>query len=205
MSPLRQRFIEDLQLRNRSPRTISCYVRHVSKFARHFGRSPEQLGPEQVRQYQMHLLQQKASWSAFNQCVCALRFLYGTTLGRNDYLPRLPYGKRPKKLPVVLERQEVLDLLRCVTPLQHRMVLTTMYATGLRVSEAVALQVAPIDGRSRMLLVACGKGQKQRWVPLSPTLLEPMRVWWRHHRNPRWLFPGTSSDQPMDMRVSRPR
>jgi integrase/recombinase XerD len=199
MTPLRQRFIEDLQLRNRSPRTIACYVRHVANFAKHFGCSPEQLGPEQVRLYQLHLLEHKASWSAFNQCICALRFLYGTTLDRSDYLPRLPYGKRPKKLPVVLDRQEVLDLLKCVTPRQHRMVLTTMYATGLRVSEAVALQVSHIDSRSKMLLVACGKGQKQRWVPMSSTLLEQLRAWWSQHRNPHWLFPGTSSDQPMDI------
>lgn len=138
-------------------------------------------------------------WCDFNQCICALRFLYGTTLHRPEFLERLPYGKRPKRLPVVLDRQEVLDLLRCVTPLQHRMVLTTMYATGLRVSEAAALQVGHIDGRSKLLLVACGKGQKQRWVPMSSTLLEQLRAWWRQHRNPRWLFPGTSAEQPMDI------
>jgi site-specific recombinase XerD len=198
MTPLRQRFTEDLKLRNRSPRTIACYVRHVANFAKHFGQSPEGLGPEQVRLYQLHLLEQKASWSAFNQCICALRFLYGITLNRPDFLERLPYGKRPKRLPVVLDRQEVLELLRCVTPLQHRMVLTTMYATGLRVSEAAALQVGHLDSRSKLLLVACGKGQKQRWVPMSSTLLQQLRTWWCQHRNPRWLFPGTSPEQPMD-------
>ena len=108
MTPLRKRFIEDLQLRNRSPNTIDCYVSHLARFARYFGRSPEHLGPEETRQYQLHLLERKLSWSYFNQSVCALRFLYGTTLGRADYIERLPYGRRPKRLPVVLDRQEVL-------------------------------------------------------------------------------------------------
>lgn len=124
MTPLRKRFIEDLQLRNRSPRTIDCYVGHLARFAQYFGRSPEQLGPEETRRYQLHLLEEGFSWSYFNQCVCALRFLYGTTLGRADYVARLPYGRRPKTLPVVLDRQEVLELLSCVRLRKHRLILT---------------------------------------------------------------------------------
>ncbi|NLG41966.1 MAG: tyrosine-type recombinase/integrase [Phycisphaerae bacterium] len=199
MTPLRQRFIEDLQLRNRSERTIEAYVRQVARFARHFGRSPEQLGPEQVREYQLHLLARKVSWSAFNQCVCALRFLYGTTLGRSEHLKRLPYGRRPKKLPVVLSQKEALELLLCVEHRGYRMVLTTMYATGLRIGEAVALRVADLDSRQMTILVARGKGNKQRLVPLSRPLLGELRAWWQSHCDPVWLFPGSRPDRPMDV------
>ena len=107
MTPLRQRFVQDLQLRNYSPRTVETYLHHVVRFARHFGRSPQQLGPEEVRQYQLHLLQQRhASWSVFNQAVCALRFLYRVTLGAPFAVEMIPYGKRPRSLPAVLSRDE---------------------------------------------------------------------------------------------------
>ena len=197
MTPLRKRFIEDLQLRNRSATTIKCYVGHLARFARHFGRSPEYLGPEETRQYQLHLLEKKLSWSSFNQSVCALRFLYGTTLGRADYIERLPYGRRPKRLPVVLDRQEVMELLACVRLRKHRMILTTMYATGMRVDEAVHLGVADIDSLRMTILVARGKGNKQRLVPLTPALLTELRTWWREHGNPVWLFPGAQPDRPL--------
>ena len=124
MTPLRERFIQDLQLRNRAPDTIDAYVHQVARFAQQFGRSPEELGPEELRQYQLHLLGRKVSWSTYNQCVCALRFLYGTTLGRPELLVRLPYGRRPKKLPVVLSQGEVLELLRGVRSRRNRVVLT---------------------------------------------------------------------------------
>lgn len=197
MTPLRQRMIEDLRIRNRSPKTINTYVGHVARFARHFGRSPEVLGHEEVRQYQVHLLAQKASWSAFNQCVCGLRFLYGVTLGRPEEIPRLPYGRRPKRVPRVLTQVEVLELLQCVRCRAHRMLLTTMYATGLRIDEALHLGVADIDSRQMAILVARGKGNKQRLVPLSQSLLKELRSWWQTHRHPRWLFPGNKPDRPL--------
>ena len=197
MTPLRKRFIEDLQLRNRSSKTIECYVRHLARFARYFGRSPEQLGPKETRQYQLHLLERKVSWSSFNQAVCALRFLYGTTLGRVEYVERLPYGRRPKSLPVVLDRQEVLELFSCVRLRKQRMILTTMYATGMRADEAVHLSVAHIDRRRMTILVARGKGNKQRLVPLTSMLLAELRSWWREHRNPVWLFPGHRPERPI--------
>jgi len=202
MTPLRQRLVDDLTLRNRSPRTIECYVWHVAHFARHFGRSPEELTDEHVRQYQLHLLhERKASWSRFNQAVSALRFLYGTTLGRAEYLQRLPYGKRPRKLPLVLSQEEVLQLLRCTSTPGHRIVLMTMYATGLRVSEAVALRPADIDSRRMTILVGQGKGNKQRLVPLSRKLLTELRLWWRVHRHPQRLFPGQKKGQPLSVSV----
>src|SRR5262249_17014430 len=111
MTPRRPRFIDDLRLRNYARRTIDTYVSRVACFAKHFGRSPELLGSEEVRAFQLHLLQRKVSWSSFNQAVCALRFLYGTTLGRPDQLPMIPYGKRPKALRNVLAPQEVLRLI----------------------------------------------------------------------------------------------
>ena len=197
MTPLRQRMIEDLQLRNRSPVTTQVYVRYVAQFAKFFGCSPEKLTPEHVRQYQLHLLQKKVSWSTFNQSVCALRFLYGTTLGRKEDIERLPYGKKPKRIPVVLSRDEVLELLQCIPSRKQRMLLTTMYATGMRVGEAVKLRVADIDSRRMTLLVACGKGNKQRLVPLSPKLLTELRLFWQTHRNPVWLFPGVRPNRPL--------
>lgn len=199
MTPLRQRLIEDLQLRNLSPRTIECYVRHVKRFAAHFGRSPELLGPEEVRTFQLHLLQRQVSWSQFNQSICALRFLYGTTLGRPETLVRLPYGRRPKRLPRVLGREEVRELLACTKGRHHRLLLTTIYATGMRISEAVALGVADINSREQTILVARGKGNKQRLVPLSPKLLDELRAWWLTHRHPRWMFPGKQPDRPVNV------
>jgi site-specific recombinase XerD len=189
--------IEDMQLRNRSPVTTKAYVRYVAQFAKFFGCSPEKLAPEHVRQYQLHLLRKKVSWSTFNQSVCALRFLYGTTLGRQDYIPRLPFGKKPRRIPVVLSRDEVLKLLQCIPSRKQRMLLTTMYATGLRVGEAVQLRVADIDSRRMTILVGRGKGNKQRLVPLSQKLLTELRLFWKTHRNPVWLFPGRRPDQPL--------
>jgi integrase/recombinase XerD len=189
--------IEDMQLRNRSPVTIEAYVRYVAQFAKFFGCSPEKLTPEHVRQYQLHLLRKKVSWSTFNQSVCALRFLYGTTLGRKDDIPRLPYGKKPKRIPVVLSRDEVLKFLQCILSRKQRMLLTTMYATGMRVGEAVQLSVNDIDSRRMTILVARGKGNKQRLVPLSPKLLTELRLFWQTHRNPVWLFPSREPDRPL--------
>src|SRR5438128_2118770 len=120
MTPLRQRFIDDLRLRNYARRTIETYVGRVVAFAKHFGRSPDLLGPNDVRDFQLHLLAQRVSWSSFNQAVYALRFLYGTTLGRSEQLPMIPYGKRPKTLPSVLAPQEVLRLIRPPRPRRAR-------------------------------------------------------------------------------------
>jgi site-specific recombinase XerD len=191
--------IEDMQLRNRSPVTIKAYVRYVAQFAKFFGCSPEKLTPEHVRRYQLHLLKKKVSWSTFNQSVCALRFLYGTTLGRKDDIERLPYGKKPKRIPVVLSRDEVLKFLQCIRSRNQRMLLTTMYATGMRVGEAVHLSVNDIDSRRMTILVSRGKGNKQRLVPLSQKLLTELRLFWQTHHNPVWLFPSRDPDRPLRM------
>jgi len=197
MTLLRERLIADLQIRNYSPRTVECYVRHVACFAKHFGRSPDQLGPEEVRAYQVFLVQEKkASWSCFNQAVCALRFLYRTTLARDWPVAMLPFAKLPKKLPTVLGPEEVQKLLACAHPRTDQMVLTTLYAAGLRVDEALHLRGRDIDSARMLLRVAHGKGAKERLVPLSPRLLTELRTYWRTYRPGEWLFAGSTAGQP---------
>jgi site-specific recombinase XerD len=191
MTPLRQRFLDDLRLRNYSPRTLECYLAHVIHFAGHFGRSPDQLGPEEIRAYQLHLLEKKhASWSAFNQAVCALRFLYRVTLRAPFAVDMIPYGKKPKSLPAVLSREEVAQLLALVPQPLERLILQTTYACGLRASEVLRLRVTDIESSRMLLWVRQGKGGKDRGVPLSPALLEALRAHWQRLRPTTWLFPG---------------
>jgi integrase/recombinase XerD len=190
MSALRQRLMEDMQVRNYSPRTVEAYVAAVAKLAKHFGKSPDQLGGEEVRAFQVHLLQAKTSWSQFNQIVCGLRFFFRMTLGRPEVVVMLPYGKRPKTLPVVLDVAEVAELLAAARPGHERMLLTTAYACGLRISELLSLQVNDIDSTRMVVTVRQGKGAKDRQVPLSPRLLQELRQWWCRHRTKPWLFPG---------------
>jgi len=193
MTPLRQRFIEDLRLRNYAGKTIAVYVPAVARFAQHFGRSPEHLHAEHTRAYQLHLLQRRVSWSAFNQAVCALRFLYAVTLRRPGLVEMLPYGKKPKSLPCVLSQDEVRRLFAAMTDPRDRLLLQTAYAAGLRVSEVVRLQVGDIDSPRMALHIRHGKGRKDRLVPLSPALLQLLRDYWRGRRPRRWLFPGQTA------------
>ena len=192
MTPLRQRMIEDMQVRNLSPRTIDCYVRQVAAFARHFKRSPELLGLEEIRGYQIHLVhERKLSWSSFNQAVCALHFLYVKTLGRDWDIEHIPSAKRPRKLPLVLSQDEVRAVLDAITHPQNRVIAMTLYAAGLRVSEAVSLRIADIDSQRMLLHVVQGKGRKDRLVTLSPLLLHNLRCHYRRYRPRSWLFPST--------------
>jgi site-specific recombinase XerD len=172
----------------------------VAAFARHFGQSPADLGPEHVRAYQTHLIEhQRASWSGFVQAVCALRFLYGTTLARPDRIEDIPFPRQPKKLPVVLSREEVARFLAAIPNLTHRTVLLTMYAAGLRLLEALHLRVADVDSARQCLRVEQGKGQKDRYTVLPPTLLHHLRTYW-HTTCPTspWLFPGRRPETPLD-------
>jgi integrase/recombinase XerD len=202
MTALRQRMIEDMQVRNYSPRTVEAYVAAVAKLAKHFGRSPDQLTNEDVRVFQVHLLKVKASWSQFNQIVAGLRFFFGTTLGRAEVVEMLPYGKRPKRLPGVLSVEEVTQLLEATKPGRERVLLMTAYACGLRISEVLHLQVTDIDSARMVVNVRQGKGAKDRQVPLSARLLVELRTWWCRHRTKPWLFPGmteASRQQPMNV------
>ena len=198
MTSLRQRMLHDLQIRNYSPRTTKTYVRAVACFAKHFGTSPQLLGAKEIRDYQVFLVKQrKVSWSTFNQAVCALRFFYHITLQREEMIAHIPFAKREKKLPIVLSPQEMGDFLRSIVNHKHRTVLMTMYAAGLRISEAVALQITDIDSQREVLRICQGKGRKDRYVPLSPTLLEILRTYWQVRRPRPWLFPGLFSHKPI--------
>jgi site-specific recombinase XerD len=190
MSALRQRFIEDMRIRNYAARTIESYVAGVVKLTRFCNRSPDTLGAEEIRAFQVELLRRKVSWSQFNQIVSALRFFYAVTLARPGMVEMLPYGKRTKRLPTVLSVEEVNQLLTAARPGQQRMLLTTAYACGLRVSELVHLKVTDIDSARMVVTVRQGKGRKDRQVPLSPRLLTELRQWWSHHRSGPWLFAG---------------
>jgi site-specific recombinase XerD len=183
--------IEDMRVRNLSPNTQQLYIDRVAKFARYFGKSPELLGPEDVRAYQVYLIHQKrASSSMLQQTVCALRFLYRNTLGKEWALPYIPAPKREKKLPVVLSQEEVSRFLDNLPNLKHRALIITAYATGMRVSEVVSLRAADIDSGRMMIRVEQGKGRKDRYVMLSPNLLELLRAYWKVARPADWLFPG---------------
>jgi site-specific recombinase XerD len=183
--------IEDMRVRNLSPNTQRLYIDRVAKFARHFGKSPELLGPEEVRTYQVYLIHQKyASSSMLQQTVCALRFLYRNTLGKEWALPYIPAPKREKKLPVVLSPEEVSRFFENLPNLKHRALIMTAYATGMRVSEVVSLRAADIDSDRMMIRVEQGKGRKDRYVMLSPNLLELLRAYWKAARPADWLFPG---------------
>jgi integrase/recombinase XerD len=190
MTELRKRMLQDMQLRNLSPKTIERYLAHVARYAQHFGLPPDQLGLEHVRQYQLHLLESQASWSLFNQAVCALRFFYNVSLQRGWPVEHIPYGKRPKRLPVVLSPEEVQRLLACLRPEKHRVLFTAVYACGLRLAEATRLRVADLDSSRMQLWVRQGKGKKDRALPLSEKLLQELRQHWLRHKPQGLLFPG---------------
>jgi len=196
MTPLRRRMTEDMQVRNFSPHTQNSYVQQVSLFARHFSKSPDVLGPEEIRSYQVYLTnEKKLSPSSILIAVSALRFLYKVTLHRDWCLEDIiPAPKKPQKLPIVLSPEEVLQFLSCVQSIKHRTILTVCYAAGLRISEAVHLKVADIDSERMVIRVEQGKGQKDRFVMLSPKLLEVLRAWWPVEKPKQWLFPGDRVD-----------
>jgi site-specific recombinase XerD len=183
MTELRQRYLQDLRLRNYSPKTLQTYVECVSLFARYFERSPEELGPEHIREYQRYLVEEKkCSWSRFNQTVCALRFLYRNTLGCDWAISHIPFPRKQKKLPVVLSRDEAAQLLAAIKSLKYRTILSLCYGAGLRISEALHLEVADIDSKRMMIRVRQAKGHKDRYVMLSPKLLELLREYWKKER-----------------------
>ena len=199
MSPLRRRMIDDMMVRNLSPATQQSYIYAVAKFSRYFNRSPERLGLEDVRAYQLHLIAQKRSWSHINQVACALRFFYGITLSQSEAFERIVTGREPHKLPVVLSADEIVRFLEAIPGLRNRAALTTAYGAGLRVGEVARLQVSAIDSRRMLIRVEHGKGAKDRYVMLSAQLLQILRAYWRLARPGLWLFPGREAGEPVSV------
>ena len=169
------------------------------KFSRHFGRSPDRLGLEEVRAYQLHLIAQQRSWSHINQVVCALRFFYGVTLGSTGAFERIVAAREPQKLPVVLSAGEIVRFLEAVPGLRNRAALTTAYGAGLRVGEVARLTTGAIDSGRMLIRVDQGKGGKDRYVMLSPHLLQILRAYWRLARPGYWLFPGRETGEAVSV------
>jgi len=192
---------EDMQVRNLALNTQTCYVQQVSLFARHFDKSPELLGPEDIRTYQVYLTnEKKLAPGSVLIAVAALRFLYKVSLKKDwSFEDVIPAPKKPQRLPVVLSPEEVLHFLSCVGSSKHQAILTTCYAAGLRISETIRLKPADIDSKRMVIRVEQGKGQKDRYVMLSPRLLETLRSYFRAVRPQGWLFEGDVSGQPINV------
>ena len=199
-TPLRQRMIEDMTIRQFGSKTQHDYVRVVADFARFLGRSPDQAEPEDLRRYQLRLAAEGASPAKMNAAVSALRFFFKVTLGRQGYGERLATVRKEDRLPEVLSPEEVALLLHCAPSLKHKAALSIAYGCGLRVSEIVHLKVADIDSARMLVRVEQGKGRKDRYVMLSPELLELLRAWWRMARPQGWPFPGRDPGQPITPR-----
>ncbi|HUF30287.1 MAG TPA: tyrosine-type recombinase/integrase [Gemmatimonadaceae bacterium] len=188
---LRERMRNILRTRNYSPRTEETYIAAVAHFARHFGKSPDQLGAAQVIEYQIWLRERKqVSWTLMNQTVCALRFFYGQVLDRPDVVQRIAYARTERRLPVVLSAEETARFLSAVAVPRYRVLLTTIYSAGLRLNEALGLRACDIDSSRMLIRVFQGKGKKDRYVPLSPIVLTMLREHWRREHLIDLLFPS---------------
>ena len=200
ISPLRQRMIDDMTIRNMSPSTHKIYVRAVANFSIFHGRSPDKLTFEDVRDYRLHLISRGLKATSINPIMGALRFFYGTTLGQKHVSEHIPYARREDTLPVVLARDEVVRFLKAVTDLKMRTAFITIYAAGLRVSEAVKLTAHDIDSARMVLTIRQAKGRKDRYVMLSEQLLAILRDYWQRAHLTDLLFPGPDPSRPITAR-----
>ncbi len=200
MTPLRQRMTEELQLRNSSEQTIRTYIASVERFARYYDESPGQLSAEQVRSYLLHLLKErKLSWSAIHVNRAALRFLYVRVLKQRWFDEEIVAPKRHPQLPTVLSKEEITKILDATRNLKHWTIMATLYATGMRCNEIRLLKIEYIDSKRMLIQIRNGKGQTPGNVPLSPALLERLRIYWRWRKPKDWLFPSKQRPQcPMD-------
>jgi site-specific recombinase XerD len=191
MTPLRKRMIEALELRGVSPKTLQLYVDCVARFARHFGKSPEKLGAEEVRIYLLYLVQErKVAWGTYKQALAALRFLYRWVLQRGEVVQDIRAPRPERRLPVVLSFEEVHRFFAAIPSFKHRTLLMFAYAAGLRISEAASVRVADIDSQRMVIRVVQGKRRKDRYTILSPLLLKMLRHYWWAARPKDYLFPG---------------
>ena len=200
VSPLRQRLIDDMTIRHFAPRTQQAYIRAIRRFSAFLGASPDQAGFEDVRRYQLFLIETGASPPTINHAVTALRFLFQVTLHRPEVMQQIPFVREPRKLPVVLSPDEVARLLEAAPNLKSKAALSVAYGAGLRASEVVTLKVSDIDFTRMVIRVEQGKGRKDRYVMLSPQLLALLRAWWKAARPQGWLFPGQNRVNPLTPR-----
>jgi site-specific recombinase XerD len=198
MSELRRKMLTDLKIRNYAERTQEIYIARVAEMARYLKRSPADLSGEEVRDYLRYLKEERrVSRSAFVQVIAALRFLYGFTLKRQEMVPHMPYPRGKRRHPVVLSPEEVVRLLNAIPNLKHRTVAMVLYGAGLRISEALALELRDIDSDRMVITVRHGKGDSDRQVALSEVLLKSLRTYWLGYRPVRCLFPGVDREKPM--------
>jgi integrase/recombinase XerD len=200
MGKLHDQMKMDLELRNLSPRTRSCYLTWVKSFAFHFHRSAEEMGDQEIREYLHYLIQEKkASQSGVSQAYSALKFFYETTLKRDWKGYRIPRAQKGRRLPVVLSPQEIQAIFCAVGNLKHRAVLMTIYSAGLRLSEVVHLKVSDVDSQRMTIRVQQGKGQKDRYTLLGQRTLDILRDYWKEYRPSGWLFPGKPETEPLSV------
>jgi integrase/recombinase XerD len=199
-SPLRQRMIDDMTIRNMAPNTQKAYIRAVKNFGRHFGKSPDKLTFEHVREYQLHLISRGLQAATIIPIMCAVRFFYGKTLGRPNVADHIPLARKADTLPAVLTRDQVVCFLRAVPDLEMRTIFITIYSAGLRISEAVALTARDIDSANMVIHVRQGKGRKDRYVMLSEQLLAILRAYWKCAHLSHLLFPGPDPKRPITAR-----
>src|SRR6266851_6591313 len=206
VSPLRQRMIEEMRMRQLAPKTRDAYIRAVLHFTRFLGRSPDTATAEDLRRYQLHCVDQGISAITLNATITGLKFLFDATLGQPELIARMHPVRMVRTLPIILSREEVSRLLDAAKNLKHRTALSVAYGAGLRVSEVTALKVGDIDSERMLLRVEQGKGRKDRNAMLSPQLLELLRLWWREGKRRNvmlphgWLFPGRSPVEPISTR-----
>ncbi|MBO0757101.1 MAG: site-specific integrase [Bradyrhizobiaceae bacterium] len=200
MSPLRRRMIEDMTIRKFAPKTQHDYVQRIKNFTAFLARSPDTASFEDVRRYQLHLAESGIGAPTLNQTISTLRFFFRVTLKRHDIVEHTHFIREPRKLPVVLSPEEVARMLDAAPGLKYKAALSVAYGAGLRATEVISLKVSDIDSKRMLIRVEQGKGRKDRYVMLSPHLLNLLRAWWKAARPQGWLFPGRDPGQPMTTR-----
>jgi site-specific recombinase XerD len=206
VSPLRLRMIEDMRMRKLSPKTQAAYIRNVRKFAKYLGRSPDSATVEDLRNYQLHLVDHGISAISLNAAITGLKFFFEITVGQPELMGKMQPVRVPRTLPVVLSREEAARLIAAVRNLKHQIALSVAYGAGLRASEVAGLKISDVDGQRMTLRIQQGKGRKDRYAMLSPLMLERLRTWYRVARSQGkmldggWLFPGLNPVEPLSTR-----